>query len=102
MFLPIFLCNYEKNLFSGHSVHRLENEEIYTEQIFFTISQVLKRVEANKVVEKRFKKCKSVRYKKIHHRARDGYAGLSKKQVLKCVTSNERLRKFNVRFTNKA
>ena len=30
-----FLCNYEKDLFSGHFVYKLENEEIYTEQIFF-------------------------------------------------------------------
>ena len=53
----------------------------------------MKRVKVDKVVEKTFKKCKS---------PGDGYAGLSKRQVLKCVTSNERLRKFNVRFTNKA
>ena len=69
---------------------------------FFTISQVLKRVEANKVAEKTFKKCKSDGYRKIHHRPGDGYAGLSKRQVLKYVTSNKQLRKFNVRFTNKA
>ena len=61
--------------------------------------QVLKRIEVNQVVEKTFKKCKSAGYKKIHHR--DGYAGLSKRQVLKCVTSNERLGKFYVSFTNK-
>ena len=54
------------------------------------------------MVEKTFKKCKSAGYKKIHHRAHDGYAGLSKRQVFKCVTSNKRLRKFNVKFTNKA
>ena len=62
----------------------------------------MKRVEANKVVEKKFEKCKSAGYKKIHHRAGDGYVGLNKRLVLKCVTSNERLMKFNVRFTNKA
>ena len=53
-------------------------------------------------MEKTIKKCKSAGYKKIHHRAGDGYAGLRKRQVLKRVTKNERLRKFNVRFTNKA
>ena len=53
-------------------------------------------------MEKTFKKCKSAGHKKNHHRAGDGYAGLSKRQALKCVTSNERLRKFNARFTNKA
>ena len=30
-----FLCNYKEDLFSGHFVYKLENEEIYTEQIFF-------------------------------------------------------------------
>ena len=68
----------------------------------FHHSQDLKRVEANKVVEKTFKICKSAGYKKIHHRAHNGYADLSNLQVLKDLTSNKRLRKFNVRFTNKA
>ena len=54
------------------------------------------------MVEKTFKKCKSAGYKKIHHEAHNGYAGLIKRQMLKCVTSIERLRKFNVTFTNKA
>ena len=62
----------------------------------------MKRVEANKVVEKKFEECKSAGYKNIDHRAGDVSVGLSKRLVLKCVTSNERLRKFNVRFTNKA
>ena len=26
-----FLCNYKKDIFSGHFVYKLENEEIYTE-----------------------------------------------------------------------
>ena len=30
-----FLRNYKKELFSGHFVYKLENEEIYSEQIFF-------------------------------------------------------------------
>ena len=30
-----FLCNYKKDLIFGHFVYKLENEEIYTEQIFF-------------------------------------------------------------------
>ena len=85
-----FLCSYKKFLFSRHFIHKLENEEIYTEQI-----------EANKVVEKTFKKCKSAGYNKIHHRTHDGYADLSKRQALKCGTSTERFRKFNLKFTNK-
>ena len=95
------LCNYKNDLFSGRFVYKLETEEIYTELILFTISQVLKCVEANKVVGKTFKRCKSAGYKKIHHGASEEYAGLSKRQVLMSVTSNEQLRNFNVRFTNK-
>ena len=53
-------------------------------------------------MEKTFKKCKAATYKEIHRKAGDGYAGLSKRQVLNCLTSNKPLRKFNVRFTNKA
>ena len=34
-------------------------------KFILTISQVLKHVEANKVVEKTFKKCKSAGYKKF-------------------------------------
>ena len=26
-----FLCNYKKDIFFGHFVYKLENEEIYTE-----------------------------------------------------------------------
>ena len=43
--------------------------------------------------------------KNVNHldvRTHDGYADLSKRQVLKCVTSNQGLRKFSVRFINKA
>ena len=32
-----FLCNYKKDLFSGHFAYKLEIEEIYTEQIFFLL-----------------------------------------------------------------
>ena len=85
----IFCVTTKKIFFFGHFVYKLENKEIYTEQISFTISQVLKRVEANKVVEKTFKKCKSAGYRKIHYRPGDRYAGLSRRQVLKCVTSNK-------------
>ena len=53
------------------------------------------------MVGKTFKRCKSAGYKKTHHRVGDGYAGSSKRQVLKRVTRNERLRNFNVRFTRK-
>ena len=35
MFLSIFCIPAKKIFFPGHFVHKLENEEMYTEQIFF-------------------------------------------------------------------
>ena len=55
-----------------------------------------------KIVEKAFNKSKSAGYKKLHKRTADGYAGLSKGQDLKCASTNEKIRKFSVKFTNKA
>ena len=63
--------------------------------------QVAKRSEV-KIVEKAFHKSKSAGYKKLHKRATDGYAGLSRRQVLKCASTNEKIRKFSVKFTNTA
>ena len=39
---------------------------------------------------------------KLHDITADAYAGLSKRQVLKWILGNENLRKFDVKFTNKA
>ena len=99
-----FLRNYKKDLFSEHLLYKLENEETYSEQIFFLpfhrFCNVLRPI-------KWWKRClRNVNQLDIRkftiEPAQDGYAGLRKRQVLKCVTSNERLRKLNVRFTNKA
>ena len=35
MFLSIFCATTKKDLFSGHFVYKLENEETYAEQIYF-------------------------------------------------------------------
>ena len=61
----------------------------------------MKRSEVKKIVEKAFHKSTSAGYRKLHKMA-DGYAGLSKHQVLKIASTNEKIRKFNVKFTNKA
>ena len=64
--------------------------------------QVVKRSEVEKIVEKAFYKSKSAAYKKLHKRTADDYAGLRKHQVLKCASTNEKIRKFGVKFNNKA
>ena len=68
----------------------------------FVVIQVAKREAVGKVVEKSFRKSKSAGFKKIHQRIIDGYIGLSKRQVLNSVKTNEKLWKFNVKFINKA
>ena len=62
----------------------------------------MKRTDASKIVEKAFHKCKSAGYKKLHQRTADGYVGLSKRDVLKCIKNNDKLKRFNIKFTNKA
>ena len=64
--------------------------------------QVAKRSEIKKIVEKAFHKTKSAGYKKLHKRTADDYAGLSRRQVLKCASTNEKIRKISVKFNNKA
>ena len=56
----------------------------------------------SKIVEKAFHKSESAGYKELHKRTADGYAGLSKRPNLKCALTNEIIRKFSVKFTNKA
>ena len=60
----------------------------------------MKRSELKKIVEKLFRKSKSAGYKKLHKRTAGGYAGLNKRQVLKCASTNEKIRKFSVKSTN--
>ena len=64
--------------------------------------QVAKRSEIKKIVEKAFHKTKSAGCKTLHKRTADDYAGLSKRQVLKCASTNEKIRKISVKFNNKA
>lgn len=53
--------------------------------------------------QKRRIKCRYICYKKDSSKTIvDGYAGLRKRKELNCVTSIEKLRKFSVKFTNKA
>ena len=62
----------------------------------------MKRSEVKEIAEKVFHKPKSTGYKKLHKKTADGYVDLSKRQVLKCALTNEKIGKFSVKFTNKA
>ena len=52
-------------------------------------------------MKKTFSKSKSVGYKKIRTRALDGYAGLSRKNILTVTLNDAEFKKFTVKFTNK-
>ena len=69
--------------------------------LLFEGKKVLKKGEIKKCVKKTFSKSKSVGYKKIRTRALDGYAGLSRNNIL-TVTSNDAEFKKSVKFINKA
>lgn len=64
-------------------------------KVFFTIYFV-KRSDFKKVLKMAFDKSKSDGH---HQRAVDSYASLSKRQMLKCSTTNRKLRKFTVKST---
>ena len=70
--------------------------------LLFEGRPVLKKSDINDFVTKIFVKNKSGGHRKIQARAADGYAGLSKREVLKVTSNDVKFRRLNVRFTNKA
>ena len=63
---------------------------------------VLKEKDVKKCVAKAFHLSKSAGYKKIRTRALDGYAGLSRRNILQVTGNDPKYKKFTVKFTNKA
>lgn len=62
----------------------------------------MKRSGIKKLVKRTFEKNKSGGYKKIYQRSNDGYAGLTQRKISKVIMEDKSLRKFSVKFTNKA
>ena len=62
----------------------------------------MKRGGIKKSVKKTFSKSKSLGYKKIRSRALDGYAGLSRNNILMVTLNDAAFRNFMIKFTNKA
>ena len=71
------------------------------ELLLFEGKKVLKG-EMKKCVKKTCSKSKSVGYKKIRIRALDGYAGLSRNNILTVTSNDTEFKKLTVKFTNKA
>ena len=69
--------------------------------LLFEGKKVLKKGEIKKCVKKTFSKSKSVGYKKIRTRALDGYAGLSRNNILTVTSNDAEFKKFTMKFTNK-
>lgn len=70
--------------------------------LLFEGKKVLKKDEIKMCVTKTFKQSKSAGYKKLRMRALDGYAGLSRSNILKITSNNADFKKFTIKFTNKA
>ena len=71
-------------------------------KLLYEGKRVLKKTEVKNCVSKTFNKSKCVDYKKLRTRALDGYAGISRGNILKVTTNDAEFKKFNVKFTNKA
>jgi len=63
--------------------------------------RILKKGEIKKCVAKTFRKSKTAGYKKLRSRALDGYAGISRGNILKITKNDPNFRRFTVKFTNK-
>lgn len=70
--------------------------------LLYENKQVCRKGQIKKIVLKAFRKSKSAGCQKLQSRAADGYAGVSRRKILKVTSTNAELKKFNVKFTNKA
>ena len=62
----------------------------------------MKRSEIKTLVKQTFDKSKSGGYKKFYRTGNDGLARLSQRKICRAILKDKTLRKFNVKFTNKA
>ena len=62
----------------------------------------MKRSEIKTLVKQTFAKSKSGGYKKLYRRGDDGFTELSQRKICRAIMEDKTLRKFNVKFTNKA
>lgn len=63
---------------------------------------MIKKSEIRKVVEKEFDESKSAGARKLRLRAANKYTGVSEKKILEVVKGDNKFRRFNARFTNRA
>lgn len=64
--------------------------------LLFEGTRILKKYETKQCVSKNFKKSKSVDYKKLWKQALDGYAGKSRRNILKVSLNDTEFKGFKV------
>ena len=72
------------------------------ERLFFDWKAVMKKSELRDVVRKEFKHCKGTGARKLKHRLKKRFQGVSKPQLQQGLSRSKANQKVNARFTKKA
>ena len=72
------------------------------ERLFFDGKAVMKKSELRDVVRKEFKHCKGIGARKLKHRLKKRFEGVSEPQLQQVLSRSKANQKMNARFTNKA
>lgn len=83
---------------SKFSIQKVNGEE----KLFFDGKAVMKKSELRDVVRKEFKHCKGIGARKLKHRLKMRFEGVSEPQLQQVLSRSKANQKVNARFTNKA
>ena len=83
---------------SKFSIQKVNGEE----KLFFDGKTVMKKSELRDVVRKEFKHCKGIGARKLKHRLKKRFEGVSEPQLQQVLSRSKANQKVNARFTNKA
>ena len=83
---------------SKFSIQNVNGEE----KLFFDGKAVMKKSELRDVVRKEFKHCKGIGARKLKHRLKKRFEGVSEPQLQHVLSRSKANQKVNARFTNKA
>ena len=83
---------------SKFSIQKVNGEE----KLFFDGKAVMKKSELRDVVRNEFKHCKGIGARKLKHRLKMRFEGVSEPQLQQVLSRSKANQKVNARFTNKA
>ena len=83
---------------SKFSIQNVNGEE----KLFFDGKAVMKKSDLRDVVRKEFKHCKGIGARKLKHRLKKRFEGVSEPQLQHVLSRSKANQKVNARFTNKA